>query len=309
MLDVPEQNASQALLRADTALYSAKAQGKATARLFSTTMERQRWRRLTIEHELRQPHLQSEIHLLYQPIFDLRTGQVRSYEALARWNHGELGEVPPSEFILIAEQIGVIEVISAQLLRRAIQEAISWPADVTLSFNLSAAELTSTTLAHRILSELRRQGLDPRRLQVEVTETVLLVDFETARANLAKLQSQGVGIVLDDFGAGYASISYLQEIQFDCVKLDGGLLVRAARSPRSLKLLHGVIDLCRSLGVPCVAEHIESLDQLEVLRSSTCEKGQGYLLSRPLSAVAAQSNTPSQVLEKLNVEAWQSRAA
>lgn len=288
MLQEEDRDASDALLRADTALYAAKDRGRGNLSLFSHQMELKRRRRSEIEEALRDAATRSQISLVYQPILNLETGQIESYEALARWSDERLGEVAASEFILIAEQIGVIEDISDHLLRKAIAEAVSWPNEVALSFNLSTVQLCSRTLAARILCEVDKQGLAPHRLQIEVTETMLLVDFEAARANLSKLRAEGVRVVLDDFGAGYASISYLQEMQFDCVKLDGSLVKRAATSLSSKRLLKGVIDLCSSLSLPCVAEQVETEEQLRILLEMECGKGQGYFLSKPLTADAAR---------------------
>lgn len=289
MITKEDCEASDALLRADTALYEAKNRGKATVSLFCSKMDRQHRRRAEIESALRDPAVSSQIELVYQPIFDLKARKVTSFEALARWKNEQLGEVSPAEFIPIAEQIGVIENISDELLRKAIAEAVTWPDHVSLSYNLSTVQLCSRTLAARILCEVHKQGLSPDRLQIEVTETVLLVDFDTARANLAKLRAEGVRVSLDDFGSGYASISYLQEMQFDCVKLDGSLVKRATNSLSSKRLLKGVIDLCSSLAVPCVAEQVETEEQLDLLLGMQCAKAQGYLLSKPLPSLAARA--------------------
>lgn len=289
MLQREDRHASDALLRADTALYAAKERGRSNVSLFSHQMELKRRRRSEIEKALCDPATRSRIDLVYQPILNLRSGQVASYEALARWSDERLGDVPASEFILVAEQIGVIEDISDHLLRKAVAEAVTWPDEVALSFNLSTVQLCSRTLAARILCEIDKQGLAPHRLQIEVTETMLLVDFEAARANLSKLRAEGVRVVLDDFGAGFASISYLQEMQFDCVKLDGSLIERAATSLSSKQLLQGVIKLCSSLCVPCVAEQVETEEQLHILLNLKCEKAQGYFLSKPLTAKAARA--------------------
>lgn len=287
LIGAQDSQASDLLLRADTALYEAKKRGRGGVSVFSTAMDLHRKRRSTIENALRQPSINSRIKLLYQPIIDLRSGGVTAFEALARWEDGQLGEVPPSEFIPIAERIGVIEEISTGLLRQAVAEALNWPEHVVLSFNLSTVQLRSDSLATRILREVRKQGLAPSRLQIEVTETVLLVDFETARANLTKLRAEGVCVSLDDFGAGYASISYLQEMQFDSVKLDGSLIRTATTSRQAKRLLKGVINLCSSLGVPCVAEHVETEEQLDLLLQMQCGKAQGHLLSPPLPSVSA----------------------
>ncbi|HEV2865723.1 MAG TPA: EAL domain-containing protein, partial [Allosphingosinicella sp.] len=171
-----------------------------------------------------------------------------------------------------------------------------WPESVQLSFNLSAVELCSASSAARILQIAERHGLDPARLQIEVTETALLADFETARLNLERLRAAGAGVVLDDFGAGYASIAYLREMSFDAIKIDGALVTGAVTSAPALRLLKGVVDLCASLGVPCVAEHIERDDQLALLRRLGCRDGQGYALSPPLDPAGARTLAASRVV-------------
>ena len=279
---------TSALHCGDAALYSGKQKGRGSVALFNPEMERANERRAAIERALRAPDVQSEFTLVYQPIFDLESRAIRSFEALARWQHPELGPIAPSEFIPITEQINVIEEISEALLAGAAGEAASWPASVHLSFNLSAVQLCSGTSARRILDILGEHRLDPERLHVEVTETALLADFETARANLDRLRAAGARIVLDDFGAGFASISYLREMHFDAIKLDGSLVTDEAGPAPALRLLKGVLDLCASLNVPCVAEHIETAGQLALLRRLGCRDGQGYALSPPVDAAAAR---------------------
>jgi diguanylate cyclase (GGDEF)-like protein len=279
---------TQALKRGDTALYSAKQEGRGKVALFSPQMEAGNRRRLLIERSLRERSTQAAIELRYQPIFDLQTMQLRSFEALARWRHPELDWISPAEFIPIAEQINVIEQIGEKLLARAAAEAASWPDPVRLSFNLSAVQLCSLAAGRKVLRIVEEHGLDPVRLQVEVTETSLLADFDAARRNLRILREAGARIVLDDFGAGFASISYLREMNFDAIKLDGSLVTSAAESEPALRLLKGVLDLCASLGVPCVAEHLEDEAQIALLRKLKCRYGQGYGLSLPLEAGAAR---------------------
>ncbi|HEX4739095.1 MAG TPA: EAL domain-containing protein [Allosphingosinicella sp.] len=277
----------QALIRADTALYRAKQSGRAGVAIFSKEMDEMHRRRKQIEKALRLPEVQESITLVFQPIRDLATGELRSLEALARWEHPELGRVPPDQFIPIAEQINVIGAISEKLLALASREALTWAASVRLSFNVSAVQLCTAGSAECLLGVLESEGLEPERLQIEVTETALLADFEAARRNLRALRSAGARIVLDDFGAGHASISYLREMQFDGIKLDGTLVASVLDSLRGRRLLKGVLDLCASLGLPCVAEHIESPDQLALLRELGCRDGQGFFLSPPLSAADA----------------------
>jgi diguanylate cyclase (GGDEF)-like protein len=280
-------NAGEALIRADTALYRAKENGRSGVAVYSAEMDESHRRRSLIEQALRLPATKAQIGLVYQPITDLATGEIRALEALARWHHPELGAISPAEFIPAAEQINVIKELSDTLLAQAAAQAGRWAQSVRLSFNLSAVQLCTDGSATRILAILAEAGMDPHRLQVEVTETALLVDFSVARDNLEALRSAGARIVLDDFGAGHASISYLREMRFDGVKLDGSLIVKAAESLRSRRLLKGVVELCSSLGLPCVAEHIETEEQRALLREFGCRDGQGYLLSRPLEADAA----------------------
>ncbi|HEX8481916.1 MAG TPA: EAL domain-containing protein [Allosphingosinicella sp.] len=277
----------EALIRADTALYRAKEGGRSGVAVFTREMHEIHRRRVAVEKALRLPETLERIELVFQPITDLGTGELKALEALARWNDETLGQIPPSQFIPIAEQINVIEAISDKLLAQAAAEASRWAASVRLSFNVSAVQLCTAGSAQRLLAVLERGGLDPCRLQVEVTETALLADFEVARENLQALRGAGARIVLDDFGAGHASISYLREMQFDGVKLDGALIAGVAESLRSRRLLKGVLDLCSALGLPSVAEHIETDDQLRLLRELGCREGQGYLLSPPLAPEAA----------------------
>ena len=277
-----------ALHSGDAALYSGKQKGRGCVALFSPELERANERRAAIERALRAPRVHAEFTLVYQPLFDLKSRAIRSFEALARWEHPELGAIAPSEFIPITEQISVIEEISDALLGRAASEAAHWPETVHLSFNFSAVQLCSGSSAKRILDILREHRLDPDRLHIEVTETALLADFETARANLDKLRAAGARIVLDDFGAGFASISYLREMQFDAIKLDGSLITDETGPAPALRLLKGVLDLSASLNVPCVAEHIETPQQLALLKRLGCRDGQGYALSPPLAAEAAR---------------------
>ncbi|HEX8574392.1 MAG TPA: EAL domain-containing protein [Allosphingosinicella sp.] len=276
-----------ALVRADTALYSAKEGGRSGVAVFSREMHEIHRRRILIEKALRLPETLDRIGLVFQPITDLASGELKALEALARWHDDTLGHIPPDQFIPIAEQINAIEPISEKLLGLAAAEAARWASAVRLSFNVSAVQLCTGGSAARILAVIERSGLDPTRLQIEVTETALLADFEVARENLQALRGAGARIVLDDFGAGHASISYLREMQFDGVKLDGALIASIADSLRSRRLLKGVLELCAALGLPSVAEHIETEEQLQLLRELGCREGQGFLLSAPLQADAA----------------------
>lgn len=276
----------QALRQADIALYSAKRAGKGKVAFFTSALEAEIRRRTAIEQALREPAIEDNIDLAFQPIIDLETMRPVSFEALARWRHSELGWIAPSEFIPITERISVIEQISDGLLARAAEQAKRWPDCVNLSFNLSAVQLCTLSAAERIIDIVAAVGLAPTRLQIEVTETALLADLLVARRNLAYLRRHGVRILLDDFGAGYASISYLREIEFDAVKLDGTIIDRASNGA-GLPLLQGVVRLCDAMGLPCVAERIETAAELDMLRDLGCRYGQGFGLARPMGADAA----------------------
>lgn len=284
LIEPDDSDFRKLLIRCDTALYTAKQRGRDSVAFFSPAMADSSRRRLTIEGAFRADDVHDQIQLVYQPIYELATGDLRSFEALARWSHSELGAVSPAEFIPIIEQINVIEEISDALLRRAAAEAAKWPETVSLSFNLSAVQLCSDLAGDSILGILDAQGLAPSRLQIEVTETALLADFEVARQNLKALSGAGARIVLDDFGAGYASLSYLREMNFDAIKLDGSLVTAATGSEAAAQLLRGVLGLCSSLGLPCIAEHIETAAQRDFLQALGCAFGQGFALAEPMDA-------------------------
>jgi diguanylate cyclase (GGDEF)-like protein len=290
----------QALRQADIALYSAKRSGRGKVRAYSQEIEASLQRTTAIEQALREPAERSSIDLAFQPILDLKTLELQSFEALARWRHSELGWISPSEFIPITERISVVEQLTEELLANAAGQAARWPRHVRLSFNLSAVQLCSLSSAEGVIAIISRCGLEPSRLQIEVTETALLADFRVARANLAYLRSYGVRILLDDFGAGYASISYLREMTFDAIKLDGSLITGALNGSGSA-LLEGVLGLCHSVGLPCVAEHVETSQQLALLRRIGCQYGQGFGLARPMGADAAEHFAKARRTAKMSV--------
>ncbi len=284
-----DKSPSRIMADADLALYQTKGSPTSTAAVFERRMEAPRRRRTQIESALLAPNVREHFHLVFQPIFELRTGTVIAYEALARWTDPVLGPIPPSEFVPIAEHLNLIGMINEQLMGSAFTEAMQWPAETKLSFNLSAIQLCTAGSARTVVKALHRAGLQPKRLQVEVTETALLADFERARANLTELRNAGATIVLDDFGAGFASIGYLRELRFDQIKLDGGLVTAAQHSADGKRLLRAVVGLCEILGVSTVAEHVESARVLRLVTDLGCHAGQGFWLMPPVSAAAISS--------------------
>lgn len=288
---------AEAMREADIALYTAKEQGRSQVEIYSVAMQRNIQRRTKIEQALRQPGLVDSIDLAFQPIFNLQTLELRGFEALARWKHTELGWISPAEFIPLTEQLSVIEGLSETLLARAASVALEWPSSVRLSFNLSAVQLCTYGSVARVLGILQQCGLPPERLQVEVTETALLTDFASARRALAQMRQAGMHIVLDDFGAGYSSISYLREMHFDAVKLDGSLVSSVTCEEASLRLLRGVLALCAAMGNQCIAEHIETTAQMDILRQLGCRYGQGFVFGEPVDAMTASRKAQSRVIK------------
>jgi predicted signal transduction protein with EAL and GGDEF domain len=289
-ISTAEPAASPTLLlsQADVALYEAKKQNASGMAIFEPSMAAPGRRRAKVERALQLPNVLDDVEILYQPIVDLRSERIVSLEALARWTDPELGRISPAEFVPIAEQLNVIGGLSDQLTSEAMREALSWPEHIRLSVNLSAVQLSSPRSGQAVLRNLQRNRLSPHRLQVEVTETAIMADFPTARENLRALRSAGVKIVLDDFGAGYASISYLREMVFDEIKLDGSLIQNADSDPDRQRLLSALIGLCGALGLGAVAEHIETEEQMLLLKQLGCTAGQGFYLYRPLPAHAAR---------------------
>ena len=283
-----DKSPSRIMADADLALYQAKGDPARATAVFERRMEASSRRRTQIEAALMAPTVYEHLHVVFQPIFNLSTGQVIAHEALARWTHPELGPVSPSEFVPVAEHLNLIDGINDRLMALAFEKADNWPGKVKLSFNLSAIQLCSRGSARHVLEAVEKNGLRPDRLQVEVTETALLADFERARANLADLRNAGVTIVLDDFGAGYASIGYLRELRFDQIKLDGGLVTAAQHSADGKRLLRAVVSLCEILGVSTVAEHVESAEILQLAMELGCHAGQGFWLMPPLAPNSLQ---------------------
>lgn len=300
---------SRLMADADLALYEAKQTPNASVSVFGQCMEAPRRRRVRIERGLLAPGIEDKLSVCFQPIVDLKSGRVIAHEALARWTDDELGPVSPAEFVPIAEQLHVIDMVNRHLMAKAFEEARHWARPIKLSFNLSAVQLHSSSSAKEILAALRNAGLSPSRLQVEVTETALLADFERARANLNELREAGVTIVLDDFGAGFASIGYLRELRFDQIKLDGALVTAALMSSDGKRLLSAVIGLCDILGVSSVAEHIESEELLRLVQQLGCSAGQGFWLKPPLPAAEVSSLLTIECGQRSRGPAWERRAA
>ncbi|WP_172449759.1 putative bifunctional diguanylate cyclase/phosphodiesterase [Porphyrobacter sp. HT-58-2] len=269
---------------ADSALYRAKAKGKGQFYAYDELTFAEDLRRHELERLLSRQETFSELSLQYQPIFSLSDGSVAFVEAFARWQSSVAGNVAAHDFVRIAEQIGMSEAITDHLLAQAIASARHWPLSVRLSFNLGASLVSRRGTAERMLSLLERQEFAPARMIFEISETAVLADFDIARQEIEALRKAGCLVAVDDFGIGKASITYLRDLTFDIVKLDGSLTRNIQDCVRARQILLGLLNLCQAAGAACVAEHVESKGQLDLIRAMGSEYAQGYLLGAPLNA-------------------------
>ncbi|MDA9432982.1 bifunctional diguanylate cyclase/phosphodiesterase [Bradyrhizobium sp. CCBAU 51627] len=274
----------QLVKNADLAMYGAKAQGRRTYRFFVPEMDASAKARLTLEQDLRQALVDGGFEIHYQPLVNLHSGVVSGCEALLRWRHPQRGMVSPAEFIPIAEDTGLINELGDWVLRTACNEAATWPAHVRLAVNVSPVQLKCDTLALRIAGALAASGLDPRRLELEITEAVLIRDDEAALSILHQLRSIGVRIALDDFGTGYSSLSYLKRFPFDKIKIDRCFVADIADSGGSPVIVQAVVNIASASNMTTVAEGVETEAQREMLRTLGCTEMQGYLFSKPRPA-------------------------
>ncbi|MGX4807752.1 bifunctional diguanylate cyclase/phosphodiesterase [Bradyrhizobium guangdongense] len=275
----------QLVKNADLAMYGAKAEGRRTHRFFVPEMDASAKARLTLEQDLRQALVNGGFEIHYQPLVNLRTGMVSGCEALLRWRHPQRGMVSPAEFIPIAEDTGLINDLGDWVLRTACNEAATWPLHVRLAVNVSPVQLKCDTLALRIAGALAASGLDPRRLELEITEAVLIRDDEAALSILHQLRSIGVRIALDDFGTGYSSLSYLKRFPFDKIKIDRCFVADIdADSSGSPVIVQAVVNIASASNMTTVAEGVETEAQREMLRTLGCTEMQGYLFSKPKPA-------------------------
>jgi EAL domain-containing protein (putative c-di-GMP-specific phosphodiesterase class I) len=240
-------------------------------------------RRTQIERELRAGATQA-ITVHYQPVVELTTQKIIGFEALARWTDPVLGPIPPSIFIRVAEECGLINELGDQLLRTACRDAVGWPADVTLAFNISPIQLCQPTLGLRILAILGETGLDPRRLEVEVTESALVENIEVARRVIDQLRATGVRVALDDFGTGYSTLSQLLALRLDKIKIDRSFVSRLGRDNESIVIIRAIMGLAGGFGLATLAEGIEDCEQLARLKETGCAQGQGYLFGKAVPA-------------------------
>lgn len=274
----------QLFKQADVGLYRTKNDGRGSYRFFEIGMDKHIQARLTLESDLRNALDANQFELHFQPIVSLvSTDEVRCYEALLRWHHPVRGMIPPSDFIPIAEEIGLIVPLGEWIIQEACRQAVTWHGTAHIAVNLSPIQFKRGDVIATVRHALARTGLAPIQLELEITESVLMDDGGRTREILAGLREIGVRIAMDDFGTGYSSLSYLRKFEFDKIKIDRSF-VKDIHVQQNRDIINAIVELGRSLGMTVTAEGIETEEQLELLRSAGCHEGQGYLFSRPRRA-------------------------
>jgi len=269
------------LNHADTALYRAKSEGRNTYRFFEAKMGVEVRERRLLEHDLRLAIARDELRLVYQPQKMVQSNAISGFEALLRWRHPTRGEISPAVFIPIAEETGAILQIGDWVLRTACREAASWPQPLKIAVNVSAVQLYNAAFVGELHQILLETGLSPRRLEIEITETALVRDFNRALAMLRQIKALGIGIAMDDFGTGYSSLSNLRAFPFDRIKIDGSFIKSVNSNGQAATIVRAVLGLGRGLGLPVIAEGVETGAELQFLQDENCTEVQGYLLGRP----------------------------
>ncbi|WP_440637795.1 putative bifunctional diguanylate cyclase/phosphodiesterase [Bradyrhizobium sp. PUT101] len=268
----------------DAALYRAKKAGPGTVCFFEQADDRLSRDRKALQADLEGAIARNELFLVFQPFLDLGTDRITGLEALLRWQHPSRGLVPPSEFIPIAEETGLIHEIGEWVIRRACASVAEWPEDIRVAVNFSAAQFHNTGILQTIVQALADAKIAPHRLEIEITESMLLSKYGSAATVLNALLELGVTVALDDFGTGFSSLTYLRKLPFSRIKIDQSFIRDMLVQPDCAAIVKSVVGLARDLQIGVVAEGVETADQLECLRQISCDEVQGYLISRPVSA-------------------------
>jgi len=276
--------ADKLLKNADLALYRAKLDGRATYRFFEPEMDARMQMRRQLELDMRQALARREFQLHYQPQLQLEGNRLVGCEALIRWQHPTRGMVSPLDFIPLAEEIGLIVPIGEWVMRQACRDAVTWPAPLSVAVNVSPAQFKSERLVEMVMSALSSSGLPATRLEVEITEGVLLQQNDKTLQTLHRLRELGVRVSMDDFGTGYSSLSYLRSFPFDKIKIDRSFISDLSGKRDGEAIIRAIAGLGKSLGMTTVAEGVETADQMERIRAEGCTDVQGYLISKPVSA-------------------------
>ena len=289
MAPIDGVDADQLLKKADMALYAAKNGGGGGHRFFAMDMEEAVQERRALELDLRDALTAGQFHLNYQPLLDLHTGRVTTCEALLRWTHPVRGEVPPAVFIPVAEETGLIIALGEWALNRACTEAASWPHGVKVAVNLSPVQFRDRGLALQVVTALAKSGLPAQRLELEVTERLLLEDNDGTLATMQQLNNLGVGLSLDDFGTGYSSLNYLRKFPFHKIKIDQSFISDLGDERDARAIIGAVASLGAGLDKVVVAEGIETEEQMKLVTSQGCHEGQGFLFGRPMGGAAIRA--------------------
>jgi diguanylate cyclase (GGDEF)-like protein len=274
-------DADQLLKNADMAVHGAKSEGRGTYRYFEREMDTRMKARRALEIDLRKVLVRREFELHYQPVVNLQSNEVSGCEALLRWRHPTRGIISPAEFIPVAEDTGLVVPIGEWVLQQACTEAATWPGDIRVAVNVSPLQLRNGTLAQIVVRTLEATGLPPHRLELEITESVLMQNNEATLHTLHHLRQLGVRIAMDDFGTGYSSLSCLRSFPFHKIKIDRSFIEGLSNSVDCMKIVHAVASLASRLNMITTAEGVETKRQLEMIRAAGCTEMQGYLFSPP----------------------------
>ncbi len=274
--------------RADYALYQGKRAGRGQVICFSADHEAEIRTATEIERALRSAALEDELSVLFQPIVDIRTRETVGFEALARWQNAAIGPVSPAVFIPIAERAGIVDRLTRVLLEKALRAARQWPETLTLSFNLSARDISCSGCALWLTRIISESGFPAARIDFEITETAVMHDFEQALATITALRTLGCGISLDDFGTGYSSLRQLHSLPLTKIKIDRSFVTDIDSNEISYKIVQSMISLSREMGLGCIVEGVETAAEAAVLEQLGGSLVQGYLYSKPLSDTAAR---------------------
>jgi EAL domain-containing protein (putative c-di-GMP-specific phosphodiesterase class I) len=267
---------------ADLALCRAKGDVRGSFCFFESEMDAQMQDRRAMEYDMRRGLTAGEFELHYQPVVNLESNEITAFEALARWRHPKNGLLPPSAFIPLAENVGSIIALGEWVMRKACAAAATWPQHVAVAVNLSPLQLRSPGLGQMVVGALNASGLAPGRLELEITETVLLGDNEALLGVLARLRDLGVRIAMDDFGTGYSSLSNLQNFHVDKIKIDRSFVAGAANDAGCLNIVRAITAMAKGLGMSTTAEGVETAEQLGIARAEGCTEVQGFLFGQPV---------------------------
>lgn len=290
------------LKNADLAMYRAKSEGRGTYRIFDPEMDAQAQARRTLEIEMRRAYVNGDFEIYYQPQISLATKRVCGFEALLRWNNSVYGDLPPADFVPVAEDTGLIVQLGDWVLRQACQEAMEWPDSVTIAVNISPVQFSRGNVIESVIGALASSGLPPHRLEIEITESVLLDRTDRNFDTLNQLRSLGVKVAMDDFGTGYSSLSYLRRFRFDKIKIDQSFVKDISKNNESDAIVHAIANLGINFGIATTAEGVETREQLRHLVGEGCSEAQGWVFSKAVTA----SEVPDLLSEHANeeIEAW-----